>query len=117
MICQILSDNIKFTRFADDTSETIKDNNFISFIINVNNTMEKKSTWAVANRSTKKVDKTESMLFSLRDYATTDSSLRLESNDNCYRDECKFLGVSLDNKLTFGGYVSSVLSKISKSEG
>ena len=55
--------------------------------------------------------------FSFRDYDTTDSSLRLRSNDICYRDECKFLGVSLDNKLTFGGHVNSVLSKVSKSGG
>ena len=79
--------------------------------------MEKINVWAVANRLTINVDKTESMIFSFRDYDTTDSPLRLGSNDICYRDECKFLGVSLDNKLTFGGHVSSVLSKVSKSGG
>ena len=79
--------------------------------------MEKINVWAVANRLTLNVDKRESMTFSFRDYDTTDSPLRLGSNDICYRIECKSLGVSLDNKLTFGGHVSSVLSEVSKSGG
>ena len=64
--------------------------------------------WAVAYRSTINIDKTESLIFSFRDYDITDSPLPLGSNDICYRDEFKFLGVSLGNKLTFGGHVSSV---------
>ena len=79
--------------------------------------MEKTNVWAVANRLRINVDKTESMILSFRDYDTTDSPLSLGSNDICYRDECKFIGVSLDNKLTFSGHVSSALSNVSKSGG
>ena len=68
-----ISDNIKFSLFADDTTVTIKDNNFTSLIANANNIMEKINVWAVANRLTIKIYKTKCMVFSFRDYDTTDS--------------------------------------------
>ena len=58
-----ISDNIKITLFSDDTTVTVKDKNFTSLIINANNIMERISVWAVANRLTLSVDKTESMIF------------------------------------------------------
>ena len=85
--------------------------------MNANNIMEKIGVWAATNRSTINVDKLESMIFLFRDSDTTDSPLHLRSNDICYREKCKFLGVSLDNKLTFSGHVNSVLSEVSKSGG
>ena len=59
-----ISEDIKFTVFADDTTVTLKDENFNSLIINVSNIKEKINVWAVANRLTKNFDKTKSLVFS-----------------------------------------------------
>ena len=63
MICQIhpITSNILF--FADDTTVTIKNNNFISLIINATNIMEKINVLPEANRLAINVNKTENMIY------------------------------------------------------
>ena len=80
--------------------------------------MEKINKWAVANRLTIHVDKTESMTISFRDYDITDSPLHLGLNDIiAFVMNVSFSAYPWTIILTFGGHVSSVLSKVSKSGG
>ena len=109
--CSIL---LKFIQFADDTTLMFSSNSFM----HLQNTLEseaiKVTEWLERNRLVLNLSKTNLMLFS---YKRNNPKLSIKINDIeiAEKSETTFLGVQLDNKLTWKSHVTHICSKISKS--
>ena len=107
---------LSFTLFADDTN--IFNKNLQQLIRSTNEELSKLSLWFKANRLSLNITKTNYMLFSNRKKI-------LNQNMNVIIDEsiitrvkdCKFLGVIIDENLTWMKHINQVTSKISKNIG
>ena len=111
---QRFSNHMRFVNFTDDTTVLA----FNSDINNVHATVDRElvgvDNWVKTNRLSCKVSKTSYMMLSNQnkafDIKIRDSILMKVSTD-------KFLGVTLDENLTFNDHVNKVNAKISKSVG
>ena len=112
------SDLVEFILFADDTNIFCADKDLYSLSIMLNNELHKISTWVKANILSINVDKTKFMIFKTR-------SKQLPHNFELYFDnhlvnqtgQLQFLGVILDEKLSWKPHISYITNKISKSIG
>ena len=106
---------LSFTLFADDTNIFNKNSNLQQLIRSTNEELSKLSLWFKANRLSLNITKANYMLFSNRKKI-------LNQNMNVIIDEsiitrvkdCKFLGVIIDENLTWMKHINLVTSKISK---
>ena len=92
-----VSDLVEFILFADDTNIFCAEKDLYSLSIMLNNELHKISTWLKANILSINVDKTKFMIFKT--------------------GQLRFLGVILDEKLSWKPHISYITNKISKSIG
>ena len=111
------SDDLKYILFADDTTLILSDKNFSSLTQRTNSELERISQWAVMNRLTINTDKTESMIFSNRPYSLNENEVKLGPSNIHPKQFCKFLGVFIDDKISFTPHVKHISDKLSKSAG
>ena len=107
----------KFILFADDTTVLCSDDNMSVLHETMNSNLEHVSSWAIKNRLTINTEKTQGILFTNRQLDLNAAPISLEGDTINMKPECKFLGVTIDNNITFGAHVKHVLSKVSKSAG
>ena len=101
--------------FADDTTLTLCDANYNNLINLTNAELEKVKQWTVSNRLSLNVDKTFAIMFSNR---PNDIQPVMFGNEAVTQvSKGKFLGITIDTRLTFGPHISSVCTKLSKSVG
>ena len=106
---------LSFTLFADDTNIFNKNSNLQQLIKSTNEELSKLSLWFKANRLSLNITKTNYMLFSNRKKI-------LNQNMNVIIDEsiitrvkdCKFLGVIIDENLTWMKHKSGYLKNFQK---
>ena len=111
------SAQLKFLFFADDTTVLSSHSNMSTLHNEMNTELLKVSSWALKNRLTINADKTQGIMFTNRTLDQNAAPITLQSSVINMKNECKFLGVTLDNSLTFGPHIKSVISKVSKSAG
>ena len=112
------SDIISFCLFADDTSLIYSHRNVDSAILNLNTEMEKISTWLVANKLCINLLKTNYMIFCPRQRKYTQSvSLILNGIELQRVSNTKFLGIKIDQNLSWKSHINDVASKISRNIG
>lgn len=92
-----------FTLFADDTSLTHSHSDFNMLLTEAQNSLLSAQNWFTNNKLVLNKDKTETMVFSLRQHSELDNS-----------HSVKFLGVLLDSKLTWEEHTVSVCKNISR---
>ena len=92
-----VSDLVEFILFADDTNIFCAEKDLYSLSIMLNNELHKISTWLKANILSINVEKTKFMIFKT--------------------GQLRFLGVILDEKLSWKPHISYITNKISKSIG
>ena len=108
--------NLKFVHYADDTTVFISGANLAQLSETLNEELKKIDFWLQANRLSLNVSKSRVMItskhsvpvlpaFKMRDVALKQTSTM------------KFLGVILDNNLSFRQHCSSVISALSRSLG
>ena len=105
--------NLKSILFADDTTLYYSHNN-INTLRNVLNTdLMHVKNWLHANQLTLNADKTYFIIFSLKKIPR---DLRILIGSNVIKQESsgKFLGVVLDERLTFNNHVALTTKKVSK---
>ena len=113
-----VSDLVEFILFADDINIFCAEKDLYSLSIMLNNELHKISTWLKANILSINVDKTKFMIFKTR-------SKQLLHNFELYFDnrlvnqtgQLRFLGVILDEKLSWKPHILYITNKISKSIG
>jgi hypothetical protein len=105
---------LRLILFADDTTLINSDKNFDTLIKVTNDELAKLSIWFKVNKLSVNVSKTNFILFGSKHYPSN-TSYSVLLNDKCLdRVNCtKFLGVYIDEKLTWNDHINHVCSKVS----
>lgn len=103
--------------FADDTSIFLSDKDFLPVINELNNVLGNVYTWLCANKVALNISKTKAMLFSHQKLRDTDVPILINNQGVEFVEETTFLGLVVDNKLTWSRHIDSVAKKLSKSIG
>ena len=103
---------------ADDTNMFASGKDTNNLVSNLNSTILTVSDWLKANKLSINVKKTHYMVWYPRSF-TMDRSLPLEFNGQQIEEvsETKFLGVILDNGLTWKSHIRHVRNKVSRGAG
>ena len=110
------SDALKFIHFADDTTVFASHKNLNSVTDAINNGLENIDEWLKANRLSLNVEKTSYMLFSNK--KSTDCPIfKIRNQILSNVSNAKFLGIHLDDKLSFKNHVDTLCKKLSQSLG
>ena len=114
-----LSSNSKMTLFADDTIISVSKPNYEELVSCLSRELFLIKSWTNSNRLSINVTKTQAIKFSNIPMTINGNEPRI-SIDGSFLDlvtSCRYLGVELDNKLTFAGHIKTITSKIAKSTG
>ena len=113
-----VSTTLHFILFADDTNIFYSNRSCTSLMEIVNNELTLISKWFVANRLTLNVDKTNFINFkSYRKIKPVNLALTLEGSLIRQVDSTKFLGVFLDQHLSWKTHINYISQKIAKNIG
>ena len=111
-----ISTILKFTLFADDTTVLYSDRSLKFSLAAAENELSIVAQWLTANRLLINIDKTHYMFF---------ASLNCVCNNMLLLNDCmiqrvhntKFLGIHIDDKLSWSAHISELRTKLSKSLG
>jgi len=113
-----ISDGLFTLMFADDTNMFIQGKDITQMEMSMNNEIEHIVEWLHCNKLSLNVDKTHTMLF------TNNKKMYGRRNNVCIEgvmietvSQTKFLGVIIDNKLSWKEHISYISNKISKGIG
>ena len=102
--------------FADDTTLFTQNTNINSLINDMREDLQLVSEWLIANSLTLNIGKTYYVIFSTRE-VPNDLQIKIGLQTIERHSSGKFLGVILDEKLTFGEHLTQIISKVSKIVG
>ena len=104
--------------FADDTNLFISHNDLVYLINTLNTELNKLSTWFAANRLSLNLSKTNFMVFKpWQKRQSFEFQVSINEQPILRVSETMFLGVFLDDNLTWKLHISLLASKLSKSIG
>ena len=119
-MCLIGSSDLLYTiLYADDTSVLLNGKNINELMDIINNELQKLYIWLRANKLTLNIDQTYYMIFHRARIKNKDFSLGISIN-NCVLKEvenCKYLGIILDTRISWVEHITYVKNKISKGIG
>ena len=108
------SDQLHFVHFADDTTVFASDSDINNVHASVNRELVGVDNWLKTNRLSLNVSKTSYIIISNQKNAL---HIKIRETILTKVSTVKFLGVMLDENLTFKDHVNKVTSNISKSVG
>ena len=104
--------------FADDTSLLLSDKNINTLESNLNIDLEHLSMWLISNKISINATKTETLFFKpIRKLCNSNPSLYLSGQALPLSTNVKYLGIILDDKLSWTSHINSLASKLSKANG
>ena len=103
--------------FADDTTLISHNSSYINLANTANNEFNKINQWLIDNRLSINLDKTFAVIFTNRAIDTVSNPLKFDNKTVNLHTSGNFLGVCIDNKLSFKYHVDAVCSKLSKTIG
>ncbi len=108
------SDVLHFLQYADDSTTTYSSVNLNNCLAVMKSECNKVLDWLLANKLIINLNKTFLMVFTNR---KRQAEISININNQTIKEinECKFLGVMLDNKLNWKSHVTHISNKISKS--
>ena len=109
--CSIL---LQLIQFADDTTLIFSCNSFIQLKNTLESETKKVVEWLEANKLILNISKTNVMMFSFKKDVPK-LSLMIGDKEIHEKSVTKFLGVQVDNKLTWKAHITHICSKITKS--
>ena len=116
-LCQI-STFFDFILFADDTNAFASGSNPNHLSSKINSELVLVSEWFNCNRLSLNLSKTNYIIFHSRTKKITDDlSLSFNNNSIARVSSCKFLGVVIDEHLTWSLHIANIKNKISKNIG
>ena len=109
---------LSFTLFADDTTIAFSDSNPAKSLNIMNAELLKVSSWFKANKLSLNEHKTKFMLFSKSSHLSEDIPiLRIDNNPILQVHSTNFLGVIIDDQLSWSEHISSITKTISRNTG
>ena len=109
-----MSDCLKFILFADDTNLFCSGYDIIKLSEVVTKELNKLKDWFAVNKLSLNVNKTNYMIFSNKN-CVLDVKIQISNIEITRVKVTKFLGVLIDEKLSWNEHIALVKSKISKS--
>lgn len=101
--------------FADDTTIHISSDNINHLFFSANETLQQIQTWFSANKLYLNINKTNYMLISPRNKQLSPNlHLNIDNKEITRVSSTKFLGIHVDNHLTWHNHVSSINKKIAQ---
>ena len=102
-----------FNQFADDTTLTTSGSKLDELTQEINTEFAKVLDWLRANKLIINLTKTYCMLFTNKNENTT---LTIRANNTVLeqKSECKFLGIIVDNEISWKPHINHILSKVNK---
>ena len=114
-ICNV-SKLLKFVLFADDTNIFLDDVSLNSLKNNVNQELENLNLWFQANKLSLNVKKTKYIVFG-HNNRNLDIHVKINNEEIERVQAVKFLGIFIDNELSWKPHISHIETKISRSLG
>jgi len=113
------SKSLQFILFADDTNLFMSSNNLEDLQQKLISELAGLSCWFKANKLSLNLDKTSYMLFSGKGNRVPVANFSLHIDNTIIKrvDNCKFLGVYLDENLSWSVHIDKISNKISKTIG
>jgi hypothetical protein len=96
--------NKNVTMYADDTTVSNKAKSLTELLTNQKNLLTPTENWFISNKLTLNKEKTISIIFTLKNYATAET----------FSNVTKYLGVFIDKQLNWNKHGDEVATKISK---
>ena len=103
--------------FADDTIVFNTGTDINMLIDSTNNELIKLNDWTLAHKLTIHPDKTKLLVVSNRISASSNLSIQFLNTETHQTNCCKYLGILLDNKLSFKDHIKYINGKISRHTG
>ena len=105
---------LKFIQFADDTTLGYRCKDFDLLKETLEKEGKKVMEWLFANKLLVNLSKTHVMLFSFKRNVPK-LSIKINNFELEEKGEINFLGVQIDNKLTWKTHITHICNKVSKS--
>lgn len=112
-IVSCLDQNTIINLFADDTAITVYGDGIEEVLVKMQVELKKLEKWLLSNSLIVNTQKTKVMLFNKSDVQNI-NNLQLFGEDLQYVNECKYLGLIIDNELKFNKHASYVIDKVNK---
>ena len=109
-------DIISFVLYADDTNAFYSNSCLKTLSSTIQNELDKVVQWLNANKLSINASKTKIVIFKCKN-KSQDSQITIKNDIIKQVPSVKFLGVTLDQKLTWTNHINSVLKSITKSTG
>ena len=109
--------NSKVILFADDTTLYASSDNIVNLYDLINHDLDNLTHWFRANKLSLNISKIHYMLISPNREinALNQNTIKIASDDIERKDCCKFLGIMIDDKLTWSKHIDYIHSKLSRS--
>ena len=107
---------LKFIIFADDTNLFYSDSDVVLLQRNVNIELSKLSVWFRANKLSLNISKSNYILFGHKLYPSV-FTVMIDNLILNHVNTAKFLGITVDEKLTWGPHIKQTATKIAKAVG
>ena len=114
-----VSTKLKFLLYADDTNILYENTDANAIIKTINMEMPKIMEWFESNKLHLNVNKSVAMLFHTRQKRVNidDISIVIDGKTIPFTTNTKFLGINIDNNLTWKAHINHITTKISKGVG
>ena len=112
----LIANQSKFILFADDSNVFFSDKSAVSLEKRVNSELEMISVWFKANKLSLNIDKTKFILFRSHRKPAPPYALKIviDNNELLQESSSKFLGVYVDQHLTWNDHILHISKKLSK---
>jgi hypothetical protein len=110
---KIINKDNSMVLFTDDTSIIITDTNKLDFNININQTFQDINAWFNANLLALNFSKTQYLEFRTKNYYYVTTHINYDQKCITNAKEIKFLGLIIDDTLSWKQHVEQVISKMS----
>ena len=111
------SNILKYILFADDTSLFLSHKNISKLQTVLNTELIKISKWLYMNKLSLNIGKTQYMVFTKKHVNLDDISIKLAGSEIKHETSLKFLGITIDQNLTWKQHINFICNKISKNIG
>ena len=103
--------------FADDTNVFITGRNVTDLAITLNSELQKLVQWLQCNKLSLNISKTHYMIFSKHDSNVNNINITINSQSIQKVNSTQFLGITIDESLSWKQHITNTRQKISKSIG
>ena len=103
--------------FADDSNLFLSNKNLNSLEVNVNRALMEVSEWLITNKLSLNVEKSNFVIFHSPQKKVPPIDLRVNQRSLKHKEFVKYLGILIDEKLSWKSHIREVSKKISRSVG